>query len=584
MKYDHSKNDSFISASFGAVIGISSFLLNFTPSIFTTLIFIGITTALCYLTLQSLPPMSAAALDRAEAKIMRDFYARSAESGARLTTSWTTIQVPAVDNPDVLEEAHVHALHLRHHPTWEPTDADKPTIVLLHGHSSQHGHWACILHKLTHELGIDVDVHIIDLPGWGRSAAPASWSKLRKPSAILQSHSQLLHAWCTQQGLSQIILVGHSLGGMLATHFSGMYPGLVQHVTLIAPCGVFPYLTDGWSWTLMMHWFNPQRYARWFGRLGFVPFRVFYNMVPEDSRYTDYYYLLAGATAWTGKADTLFGNFLEHHWGACCRRGRWRKPMIDTLARIPQHLTIIWGEHDEMFPAEFAHLIQRVRPDSDVFIIKEGLHNPAHYNARAVAAAIGDAVCKALEQPRPLLAAAGIPMVQVLQKRRASLALPADASSEAVATQVAPKSTEIAAATSAARRARSCSFTVGGNAGHPAMRGKCNDCQQRVQLSEGCWACTCGEWSFSFWADKQRSELDLQAMGQFLRRCYRDGTFAAKSDGSIPQHAWLPPSTRERTDSTSLPRRPSSGAEGSGSHYRKLSIPSYEPGYSIVLS
>src|SRR5579859_6728071 len=80
-----------------------------------------------------------------------------------------------------------------------------PAAVLLHGLIDSHHTWR----QIAPELARDRRVLVLDLPGHGLSDRPDTRYELAW-------YSRLVASWMEALGLSQIDVVGHSLGGGIA--------------------------------------------------------------------------------------------------------------------------------------------------------------------------------------------------------------------------------------------------------------------------------------------------------------------------------------------------------------------------------
>tara|TARA_B100001113_G_C21014577_1_gene580824 strand:- start:273 stop:1049 length:777 start_codon:yes stop_codon:yes gene_type:complete len=97
-----------------------------------------------------------------------------------------------------------------------------PTLVFLHGFLGCHRDWLPVITKLT----IPNPCLLIDLPGHSQSKSimPITFSILSyKIAQILK-----------KEKITQIILIGYSLGGRVALHFSHNYPDYIQKLILIS--------------------------------------------------------------------------------------------------------------------------------------------------------------------------------------------------------------------------------------------------------------------------------------------------------------------------------------------------------------
>ncbi|WP_431024866.1 alpha/beta fold hydrolase [Halomonas sp. H5] len=99
-----------------------------------------------------------------------------------------------------------------------------PTLVLLHGISSGAGSWA----KLAAHLP-GYRLLAWDAPGYGDSQALAK----EAPSAA--DYAERLEAWLAGLGIERCVLVGHSLGAMMAGAALAAYPNRLAGVVLADP-------------------------------------------------------------------------------------------------------------------------------------------------------------------------------------------------------------------------------------------------------------------------------------------------------------------------------------------------------------
>ena len=108
-----------------------------------------------------------------------------------------------------------------------------PTALLLHGKNFNGAAWAETASWLQAQ---GYGVLIPDQIGFGKSS---------KPIAYQYSFNQL--AWNTLEllehvGLEKVVVIGHSMGGMLGTRFALAYPERVEKLVLLNPIGLEDYL------------------------------------------------------------------------------------------------------------------------------------------------------------------------------------------------------------------------------------------------------------------------------------------------------------------------------------------------------
>lgn len=105
------------------------------------------------------------------------------------------------------------------------------TVVLLHGKNFNGYYWKNVIPLLINQ---GYRVIVPDQVGWGRSAKPDihySFHLLARNTLLLLDS---LH-------INQVLLIGHSMGGMLAARFAMLYPGRVEKLILENPIGLEDY-------------------------------------------------------------------------------------------------------------------------------------------------------------------------------------------------------------------------------------------------------------------------------------------------------------------------------------------------------
>ena len=107
--------------------------------------------------------------------------------------------------------------------------AGPKTIVLLHGFGSCQAIWR----DVAASLGSSLRILAYDLPGHGQSRECEGMGGA-KPSA------RAILADLAARGLGKVHLVGHSMGGAVATLMALADPGRVASLTLLAPGGFGP--------------------------------------------------------------------------------------------------------------------------------------------------------------------------------------------------------------------------------------------------------------------------------------------------------------------------------------------------------
>ena len=136
----------------------------------------------------------------------------------------------------------------------KPTNANGHVVMLLHGKNFNGAYWAQTA-KVLAENGYRIIIP--DQIGFGKSSKP---QHLQYTFQLLCQNTKAI---LDSLGIQKICVLGHSLGGMVATRFTLMYPELVEKFILENPIGLedwkvkVPYLSvDKWYETELKEDYN----------------------------------------------------------------------------------------------------------------------------------------------------------------------------------------------------------------------------------------------------------------------------------------------------------------------------------------
>jgi len=167
-----------------------------------------------------------------------------------------------------------------------------------------------------------------------------------------------LHTWDVVEalGLKDPILVGFSMGGMIASEMAAIAPNDVSRLALIAPAGL---------------WLDEH------------PIPDLFAMMPYDLPHYLFYDEKAGAQMMTPDGDMsdpkFLQGFLEQNARQLGAAGKILFPIPERglstrLYRIKAKTVLIWGACDRLIPNVYAHAFQRAIPNSSIVMIPEAAH------------------------------------------------------------------------------------------------------------------------------------------------------------------------------------------------------------------
>ncbi|KAI6654969.1 Abhydrolase domain-containing protein 4-like [Oopsacas minuta] len=135
-------------------------------------------------------------------------------------------------NVNIAPNTFIHTLHIKHSSAYP---SNRPPLLVLHGMGAGIG----LFVKNLDTFSEHTDVYAIDILGFGRSSKPIFSNK---PNELIGQFVQSIEDWRSAVGLKQLILLGHSFGGFIATNYALKFPDRVVKLVLAEPWG-FPALT-----------------------------------------------------------------------------------------------------------------------------------------------------------------------------------------------------------------------------------------------------------------------------------------------------------------------------------------------------
>lgn len=258
-----------------------------------------------------------------------------------------------------------HAGHAGH--GWAGAPGGQVTVVLHGGGPGCHsaGDFAALLALRPHRRWL-----CVDLPGYGDSPAPA-------PGPMLRTHARALAGLLDEVGLSEVDVLGQSLGGMVALRLAADAPERVRRIVLI---GSQPAALPGPA-------VNPGLGARaretYYGGTGPSPAKMRALMaelewhddtaLPEDAVLARY---RASTTPTAMRLAT-----------DAAARGT-PEDLGDALRAVEAATLVVWGRHDPFGGPDYAAALADELPRGDLAVLGATAHHPQAERPDAVAALV----------------------------------------------------------------------------------------------------------------------------------------------------------------------------------------------------
>lgn len=197
------------------------------------------------------------------------------------------------------------------------------TIVLLHGFGGSHSTWTDIQPALAR----DATVIAYDLPGHGRSIDYAGAG----PATLA---AKAVAADLAARGIERVHLVGHSMGGAVATLIAMRSTEKVASLTLLAPGGFGPDINGD----LLKRYAN----AAHAGELGAIMDEMSAPGFLTPPKYVIGLAAVRGVSGQRVKLDAFHGIIQKD--------GKQGEIPRDAIAALPMPVSIVWGTLDPVLP------------------------------------------------------------------------------------------------------------------------------------------------------------------------------------------------------------------------------------------
>lgn len=243
----------------------------------------------------------------------------------------------------------------------EEGQSHRPVAILIHGWASS---WYAVS-PLLPLLSQRYHCFAVNLPGYG--ASPRIDGRVTIPE-----YAKLLRAFIRQVSDKPVVLVGHSMGGMISLNIALEQPDLIERMVLICPTisGRLSYMINLTLTPFVM-----------LERFAFT--RALVNLLEPMMGITDQLLrtpLFAERTG-IGKEDyeRIKADTRNRHQGrtrAECFTAMRENDLRGKIAPINIPSLVVWGMEDNVVPLRDASVVAREWPEADLRIIPNAGHWP----------------------------------------------------------------------------------------------------------------------------------------------------------------------------------------------------------------
>ncbi|WP_224490818.1 alpha/beta fold hydrolase [Robertkochia flava] len=248
-----------------------------------------------------------------------------------ITVFMSTIAISAQEQVFEYEHQNV-TLHYREY------GKGNTTLLMIHGLGSN----SRAFDKLLASTSDHFRSVVVDLPGYGDSAKGEM-----QPG--MKNYSEVLTAFIIQQGYTDVILVGHSMGGQIALTMAEntVEKPWLKGVFLLAPAGVETFTQADRDW--FGQYVTPAAMSMLSAEQIKGNFDVNFasGKTPEDAlfMYQDRIKLMENSDAYTDYLETVGANI----------QAMLTEPVIQGFPGIEHPVWVIYGEQDYLIPNRILH-------------------------------------------------------------------------------------------------------------------------------------------------------------------------------------------------------------------------------------
>jgi pimeloyl-ACP methyl ester carboxylesterase len=221
-------------------------------------------------------------------------------------------------------------------------------LVFLHGFCESNKIWI----DLSTELSDEYRIICPDLPGFGDSPLPAD-------AFSLEDIGDMLIAWLKQQGVTECIVIGHSLGGYISLEILRKHQGFVKAIGLFNSAAFEDAAEKKENRNKLIQFIDQHGVAPFLKT--FVP-SLFYP--PTAAKYRSVIEQIEQDGSSIRPESVM-------NYAAAMRD---RQDSVDLLQKYPDKIMLIAGEYDQNVPLVKTKKMAEYLPKDQVHIMPESAH------------------------------------------------------------------------------------------------------------------------------------------------------------------------------------------------------------------
>ena len=240
-----------------------------------------------------------------------------------------------------------------HSFTVQSRRSQAPTLLLIHGNAAS----AVCYAECFELLSLDFNVVSLDLPGFGRSITDLDTTKRGRQDLAdigIVFWVEFIAKFLDSQGLTEVMILGHSYGGFISICFTEKYPRRVTGLILLSCAGIFPTMGElGSYWAVFFKFSVPQLFRRYLSPVG-TWICLCLCWATRCSSETLYWVTVTQNPRGWGDisiADGISVSYIGTFW---------KHPALNSLLKITCPVLTVYGTEDNIIPIHQGRVLQDV--------------------------------------------------------------------------------------------------------------------------------------------------------------------------------------------------------------------------------